>query len=111
MSIGWTARLGTLATVSVLLCSAGTAFAGKPDLRITDLPNPPSQVVAGQSFAIVVTVKNTGSADAPASSTLFWPAAKDKKTRVVQLQGAQALPALKRGQVAKPSATIVVPTT
>ena len=78
----------------LLLGSPGAALAASlPDLKVTALTNPPSSALPGVSFAVTATIKNGGSAEAPASTTTF-SLSKDKKTATKDLKGVQLVPAL-----------------
>ena len=75
-----------LAVAGLFLGSPGAALAASlPDLKVTALTNPPSTALPGVSFTVTATIKNGGSAEAPASTTKF-SLSKDKKTATARPQ-------------------------
>src|SRR5262245_56139355 len=109
-----TRRFGWLgwgfAVAAWLLGSSGAALAATklPDLVITALTNPPASGLPGDSFTVTATIKNGGSAIAPASTTKFSLLLKQDGTTTVDLKGVQALDALNPGDVKAPEATVAI---
>ena len=103
--LGW-----GVAVAGWLLGSSGASLAATklPDLVVTALTNPPASGLPGDSFTVTATIKNGGSATAPASTTKFSLLLKQDGTTTVDLKGVQALDALAAGDVKAPSATVAI---
>jgi subtilisin family serine protease len=85
---------------------------GQPDLVITSLLNPPATVVAGGSFTVTDTTKNSGTATAGGSTTRYRLSTDATITGSdVLLTGSRSVPSLATGVSSGGSIAVTVPST
>lgn len=83
--------------------------AGKPNLVVAAVSNPPSAEVAGGTFKVTDTVANKGSGTAPASKTAYFLSANTSFGGDVKLQGSRRVGKLRPGTKSRGTATVTVP--
>ncbi|MDP9485439.1 MAG: hypothetical protein M3Q49_06555 [Actinomycetota bacterium] len=105
------ALLWVVVALLVLGPSAPEASAaGKPDLVVSQLSNPPSPLEPGQKFRATSTTKNAGQAKAAASTTRFYLSGdKLKGTGDVRFASGQPVGTLGVGDSARSTTTLTVP--
>jgi YD repeat-containing protein len=94
---------------------ASAAIAGQasaPDLVVTAVSNPPASAVAGGSFSVTDTTRNSGNASAAASTTRYQFSTDTTITASdVLLTGTRAVPALGKGGTSAGTVTVSIPNT
>lgn len=85
------------------------AGAGKPNLVVGSVSNPPAGGSPGGSFTVTDTVVNKGRGTASASKTGYFLSTDNRAGNDVKLKGARRVGKLRRGTKSKGRATVTVP--
>jgi subtilase family serine protease len=87
---------GAAAALVLLVPVAVAPAAGKPDLLVDFISEPPSAISVGDEFSMVVKVRNAGKAQARSSTMRFY-VSLDKTLERTEAVGTRSLPRLKAG--------------
>jgi len=92
------------------LPSTGQVQVLRTDLVVTSLFDPPSTVVAGNSFTVTDTVRNSGDSGSPSSITQYYFSRDDKRDSAdLRLTGSRSVPPLDAGKDSSGPASLTVP--